>query len=180
MRRGKYTNFDRLRGSILSSMMRIKELNHLFHGGEIHRIWIGNTLKWYWIDPNESANKSSIYHESHSSHYCLQYKTILLILDNLHVSIKISKQSRIDNAGTDVEKLPMILLDHLINEREWRYHNIGSNNVSLNNHLSVFYPGHGSLKSYICPSSHSMPRTACGHFFENMHRKIFPKIRQKS
>jgi hypothetical protein len=47
MRRGEYTKFARLRGSILSSMMRIKELNHLFHGGGIHIIWIWNTLKWH-------------------------------------------------------------------------------------------------------------------------------------
>jgi hypothetical protein len=38
MRRGEYTNFDRLRGSVLSSMMIIKEPNHLFYGGGIYGI----------------------------------------------------------------------------------------------------------------------------------------------
>jgi len=105
MKRGEYTNFDRLRGSVLSSMMRLKELNHLFHGGEIHRIWIGNTLKWHWIGPNESADKSSIYPESHSSDCGLQREIALLILDYLHISIKISNQSGIDDVGADIEKL---------------------------------------------------------------------------
>jgi hypothetical protein len=116
MRRGKNTNLDRLRGSVLSSMIRIKELNHLFHGGGIHGIWIGNTLKWHWIGPNESADESNIIPESHSSDCYLQREIALLILDYLHVSIKISNQSRINDAGANVEKLPVILLDHLINE----------------------------------------------------------------
>jgi hypothetical protein len=54
---------------------------------------------------------SSIYPES-------QRETVLLILDYRHVSIKISGQSGMDYAGANVEKLLVILLDHLINEGE--------------------------------------------------------------
>jgi hypothetical protein len=112
---------------------------------------MGNTLKWHWIGPNESVDKSSIYPESHLSDCVFHREFALVILDYLHVSIKILNQYGIDDARVDVEKLPMILLDHLINEGEWRYHNVGSNDVSLNNHLHVFYPGSSSLKICLSP-----------------------------
>ncbi len=98
MMRGEYTNFDRMRGSVLSSVMRIKELNHLFHRGGIHEIWIENTLKWHWIGPNEGADESIIDPESHYYDCGLQREAALLILNYVHVSIKIMDQSRIDNA----------------------------------------------------------------------------------
>jgi hypothetical protein len=135
------------------------------------------TLKWHWISPNQSANKSSIYSESHSSDCGLQHETALLILDYLHVSIKSSDQSGIDDAGADVEKLPVILLDHLISEGEWRYHNVGSNDVSLNNHLYVFHPGFGSLKTCLSPLVDSALGAVGRHCLEkNLHTNIPKKI----
>jgi hypothetical protein len=118
---------------------------------------------------------SSIYPESHSSDCGLQRETVLLILDYRHVSIKISGQSGMDYAGANVEKLLVILLDHLISEGEWRYHNIGSNDISLNNYLSVFHSGFGSLKTCLSPLADSALGAAGRHCPEKNLNTNIPK-----
>jgi hypothetical protein len=97
-------------------------------------------------------------------------------LDYLHVSIKISDQLGIDDAATDVEKLPVILLDHLINEGELWYHNFDYNDVSLNNHLSVFHPSFGSPKTCLSPLADSALGAAGRHCPKKNLNTNIPKI----
>jgi hypothetical protein len=149
-------------------MMRIKELNQLFHGGGNHGIWKRNTLKWHWISPNEGADESSIDPEGHSSNGGLQRETTLLILDYLHESIKILDQYGIYDIGAIVEKLPVILLDHLINEGERRYHNVSFNDISLDNNLPVFFSGFGSLNACLSPLADSVLGAVGRHCLENI------------
>jgi hypothetical protein len=44
MRGGKCTDLDPLRGFILITMVRVEKLDHIFHGGGIHGIRIGDIL----------------------------------------------------------------------------------------------------------------------------------------
>jgi hypothetical protein len=88
VRGGKYTYLDPLRGSILNTIVRVEKLDHLFHGGGIHRISIGDTLMRNWRDPDESADESSVDLESHASDCSLQCEAALCILNHFHVAIK--------------------------------------------------------------------------------------------
>jgi hypothetical protein len=96
-------------------------------------------------------DESSIDPEGRSSNDGLQHETALLILDYLHESIKIPDQFGIYDAGAAVKIVPVVLPDQLIDEVEWGNHNVGSEDVSRNNHLPVFHPRSGSLKTCLSP-----------------------------
>jgi hypothetical protein len=85
----------------------------------------------------------------------LQRETALLILDDLHITIKIPDQSRLNDTRAVVKIIPVVLLDQLIDEVKWNNHNVGSDDVSLNNTLPVFHPGSGSLKTFLSPLADS-------------------------
>jgi hypothetical protein len=103
----------------------------------------------------------------------------LLILDYLHESIKIPDQSGIYDVGAVVKIVPVVLSDQLIDEVEWINHNVGSNDVSLNNHLLVFHPGSGSLKNCLSPLADFALGATSRHDPENI-KKIFSKIIPKT
>jgi hypothetical protein len=116
------------------SSMRSKEIEQFFHGRGIHRVLEWNTLKKNGVNPNESANETGVHSEGNASDCGLQSKFALVILDHLHISIKILNQSGINGARAGVKIAPMVLPDQLIYEVERSNHDIGSHNISLNKH----------------------------------------------
>jgi hypothetical protein len=145
--RRKYANPDGMRDSVLSLMLRIKKHEQLFHGRGNHLIWERIVLKWNWISPDERIINS----ESHSSDCGLQSKTTLLILNDLQISIEITNQSGIHNTRAVVRIIPMVLLNQLINKVKRRNHNVGSEDISLNDHGFGFHPHPGGSYTIICP-----------------------------
>jgi hypothetical protein len=124
-------------------------------------VWAGRNLEHR--HPDELTDDLRINSDNMPCKGGLKNHPVVIIMNYLEMSIKLSDQSGKYNVGAVVEIAPFIFLDNLMNTIQWSHHNVCSNNIPLCNDGPVHNFGSEGCQIFLCPLSDSALRTASKH-----------------